>query len=492
MATKKIIFKTIIITLIVQLLIVWSVTVVVYYNYDKVVKTNSWISTKTNLKTLDFSEFKIPEKINDDYILYQWNLWYIKHIDVSKWKEWFLLWKKSYNYVINKEFLKKVSIINILDNKKILDKYIYKFLYNLDNNIETELTNLINFAILLDCKIDKNTILKEIDTEYNNKIKEINKKISEKDYKKLSLYLEKVEKDYFEKVKSIPGNIFIKNNILADNRLQYVINKLYSEPYYSKIQNTAKLFNIDEKLIISSIWVEQLRYLLTLRGYTKSLIKQNKYLTNFSKFSFWLWWIKVPTARKIQNQIKINNPNIYNQYFKIDDWVSDSIIIQKLEKYSGWILYAGALISIIENRWKKWWMDLNNNPGVIITLYNMWNPIKKIPHKTPDVWGSILNINWKKLYFWEMWHLIYHYLNYYIENKKINSEIVFIKNEKYEKILKELNTEIEDDFLKNKNNWKNINNELNEIKKRKILKKLKQKILERNRLKKMKIIQKKS
>ena len=265
--------------------------------------------------------------------------------------------------------------------------------------------------------LDKNTnidsILNSINEDYNQHIKTFNNLIKNEQYEKLAINLKEFEKKYDIDLKILDDNINKNYSIFQNKKLMYVISKIYSS-YKDDIENVSKIFNIDKKLIISCIAVEQVRYLTTQRWYLKTLIKSNKLIT-FSKFSFWLGWIKVFTARKIQKDIKNYNKNIYNDYFSQDDGLVDSAMIKKLESTSWSILYVWWLIYNIEQKRKLAWYDINERPWVIATLYNMWNPDKKIPHSNPNVGWTIIYINGKKYYFGQIAYLIYNYLKYYYE-----------------------------------------------------------------------------
>jgi len=464
MSSKKTIFLTIIIVLLIQMLLAGTGVAYFYYNYEKFSKSESWVSTKTNIKTIKFSDqYSEANIINNKNILYEWNFWFVKNININDKKTWIILWTNDFRYAINIKNLKKNAILDILEKNKILDQYIYEYLDNIEDNIEIELTNFINFAILLNHKVDKNLIFTEIEGKYKLNLERIEEYIEKKEFKKLWEYLTEIEKKSINKKSQLVNNIFIKNNILANDKVQYVLKKLHNDKYYWNIKKVSKIFDLDERLITSTIWVEQIRFLLTSRWYAKSLIKQNTYLTNFSKFSYWLWGVKVPTARKIQEWIKKNDIDIYNKYFVSDIDLTNSQLIDKLENHFGGTLYVWALISNIQKRWNKAWMSLKQKPWIVITLYNMWNPNKKNPHKTPDMWGSVLNINWNKLYFWEVGHILYYYLTYYTNYTKDSNDKKILNSNRETNINNEL--KIKDLIMQNEN------------------KRLEEKILERNKKK---------
>jgi hypothetical protein len=84
-----------------------------------------------------------------------------------------------------------------------------------------------------------------------------------------------------------------------------------------------------------------------------------------------------------------------------------------LEDEYSWILYTAWLIHNIQKKWELAWYPINDNPWIIITLYNMWN--KKNPHPNPDIWGSSISVSeWNTYYFWELGFVMYEYLRYYL------------------------------------------------------------------------------
>jgi hypothetical protein len=171
---------------------------------------------------------------------------------------------------------------------------------------------------------------------------------------------------------------------------------------------------------MSAIWIEQLRYLTTDRWYAKNLIKQNKLLTNFNKFSYWLGWIKINTFKQINADLKELDLDFYNKNFqqydeivKIDWTYLDSDIQKILEDNYLWILYSAWLLYAIQKKREVAWYSINDKPWIIITLYNFWN--EKKPHSNPEVWGSSIRLNDEyTYYFWELWFLMYYYIKWYL------------------------------------------------------------------------------
>jgi hypothetical protein len=93
---------------------------------------------------------------------------------------------------------------------------------------------------------------------------------------------------------SIPDSSDKIENLFAfasTDAFSYVRNQLVvdEERRYSEIvKEASQLFDIDEDIIRSVIFTEQLRGMTTYRGLFKSLIAGNKYLMIMSQFSYGL------------------------------------------------------------------------------------------------------------------------------------------------------------------------------------------------------------
>ena len=407
------VLKIVLYTILIEILIVSILGYIFYLNYDKLTKSESWISNKT-LKTnnINLKEIEIKNKLNiDKKDLYDWFFWKIEHktktfLTKSKYK-------KEINYKLNifNNLNEKLLFLYLINNNVISDKYIYDFL--LKNTNQNEINQYFNFLILLN-KLDKDKAKNIIDNELtfiNENNKEITKLYNSLQFEDLKNKLIKLEQPIYN-IK-LDNNLIETEDLFKNHNFTHVLNKILEKKYMDYIDFYSKELNIDKKLIISVISSEQIRFLTTYRGQAKQIIKNNKALRSFTKFSYWLGWIKVNTFKKINKWMKEYNPELYNKYFKKYDWINDVKIKEVLENNDTWILYITWLIYAIEQKWDKAWYSLKNKPWVIITLYNMGN--NKKPHDNPDLWGSIIRINEKyKYYFWEIWFIYYSYLKYYI------------------------------------------------------------------------------
>jgi hypothetical protein len=390
-----------------------------YSNYDKLSAADSWIYSEKRLELKEIKRNKKSTEIKqisspDKWYLYNWRLWRVVKMSSKRKTSASFYERKTYVYSLNKEELKKIAFIIYLKENKIIDTYISEYILENKVTLWEEIHELMNFFIAIKILTPEQankhiTLFQHNYTQLSDEIELLTEK---NDFITLAEKLKNIEQS--TSIKSENQKDFVKQNILQDERSQYVIKQLTSWDYYSHIQQVSNIFQIDQKLLVSAIGVEQFRYLTTNRAYAKKMIKSNKHLTKFSKFSYGPWWIKVATAREIQDSVKKYNPEIYQKYFQEDVWLKNSALIEKLEDEFWGILYAWALIYSIQERWKQAWFDISHKPGVLITLYNMWNPKHKKPHANPDIWGSIIIVEWDKRYFWEIWELFYYYLKYYI------------------------------------------------------------------------------
>jgi hypothetical protein len=159
-----------------------------------------------------------------------------------------------------------------------------------------------------------------------------------------------------------------------------------------------------------------MRAAFTYRGRVKQIIATDTYLMVMSQSSYWVGWIKSNTAITLENYLQSNNIDIYDAYFAYSDSVN--IYNERFARLTSTIDYkyqiyyiAGIMYKYIQD-WKASNVNISNLPGIIITLYNVWD---KTPTMDPKIWWSKLNIEWEQYTFWKLWMFIYYYLEIYGE-----------------------------------------------------------------------------
>jgi len=362
--TNKTIFWTIFSTLLVELVIIATLWWIFYYNYKTFATSNSGVSTKTIIKPLDERKdiaMKIaPPSINSQSQYYFWILGDLTKTVSKNANNDFKETTVQY-FKLNQANIDKAIILNTLKDKKLLDLHTYQFLRaQKESEFSNELHNFLNFEILL-WTISKETIdtyRSQRESEYETFLGNANTLINTGNYVELSQQLSQLDSSYQDK-SMLPDVNLPQDNLINSKSIQYVLGKLLKEPKYATpIQQVAHLFSLDPELLVSAIWVEQIRYMTTARWYAKNMILENKYFTSFSQFSHGLGGVKVETARKIIFDLKTSNPSIFQAYFQQDEAKSDAEIVTKLQETFWGILYAGALLSIIEHRWESAWASL--------------------------------------------------------------------------------------------------------------------------------------
>lgn len=204
-------------------------------------------------------------------------------------------------------------------------------------------------------------------------------------------------------------NIFPKN-MTNSSCFMFILNWIYNrKEFVNEIQIQSKLLWIDPDLVLSSVLPEQIRIACkwTRDSIKRTIIYWTPTLFRSYDVSLWLGGIKVSTAKKI----KYDACN--NIWWEIcDDIITDNNLI-KDDRFNA--KYAVYLVYNILHRREAEWYDISNNPWVVATLYNMGNVDKKIPHKSPCIWWSIIYIWGKKYVYGGLWQGIYYHL-------KINHE----------------------------------------------------------------------
>lgn len=202
-------------------------------------------------------------------------------------------------------------------------------------------------------------------------------------------------------------NRFPKNNWWLNFVVKWIYNR---KTFISWIYKYSTILDIDPDLVISCVMWEQIRIANKWVRWKLKNIIINWTPTAFRSYdvSLWIWWIKVSTAYKIKRDaIKYWYWDNLKLYAITESWL---ILNDTLNS-----MYATYLVKNILVRREKAWFDISNNPGVICTLYNMWNPKNKKPNLNPKIWWSIIKIWWKNFVYWWLSEAVYRYIKIYWE-----------------------------------------------------------------------------
>lgn len=165
------------------------------------------------------------------------------------------------------------------------------------------------------------------------------------------------------------------------------------------INMAAKAVEIDPRLIVSDLIVEQLRIYYSARELYEKYFEPLKILSNMNKISLGVMGIKEATAIEIENHLKDRNSPFYlgQEYENILDYGDDqNKNVQRYDRltnnnhyYS--YLYAGLYLKQMMTQWKNAGFDISTRPEVIGTLFNVGFPQSK-PNANPKVGGSKIQI----------------------------------------------------------------------------------------------------
>ena len=181
--------------------------------------------------------------------------------------------------------------------------------------------------------------------------------------------------------------------------------------FVNSIDYRSKQLWIDKDLVMWCVLWEQLRISTKwARGNLKAIVNwMTPRLLRSYNTSLGIGGIKLTTANQIKKDaIKYGYLDLRNDVIT-SSWLADNDAFNA--KYATFLVYN------IINRRAKEWVDISNNPGVVCTLYNMWNDPKKEPHQNPLIGWAVIRV-WNKnfVYGWlAQW--AYRYLKIYSDKK---------------------------------------------------------------------------
>lgn len=161
---------------------------------------------------------------------------------------------------------------------------------------------------------------------------------------------------------------------------------------------------VKSRTIVSILLVEQLRLFYSERETFKKIFAPLKILGTQSQFSWGVTGIKQETAKQIEQNLKDKNSVYYlgekfENYlnFKTDNIDSERFtrITDYKDRYYSY-LYSALYIKQIEKSWEKAGFSIDNNVGILATLFNIGFENSR-PNNAPQIGGAEININ-EKIY----------------------------------------------------------------------------------------------
>jgi len=172
------------------------------------------------------------------------------------------------------------------------------------------------------------------------------------------------------------------------------------------INKAALVANIDPRLIVSDLVVEQLRVYYSARELYQKYFEPLKILSNMNKISLGVMAIKEDTAAQIESHLKDKSSPYYlgEKYENILDYNQGQNVAT--ERYNRLMdnnhyysyLYAGLYLKQMMTQWENAGFDISTRPEIVGTLFNVGFPQSK-PNANPKIGGSTVQIGQNKYSF---------------------------------------------------------------------------------------------
>lgn len=181
------------------------------------------------------------------------------------------------------------------------------------------------------------------------------------------------------------------------------------------INQVSKDTGVPSRLIASIVVPEQTRFFTSEREIFKSYFEPLKILGSLSQFSLGVSGIKQDTANAIEDYTASTTSSFYpgEGYVSFiayevgmdhDKELYNRLTDEKNHYYS--YLYTALFIKEIEAQWQRAGYDVSNNPGVIITLFNLGFQ-KSNPNPNPKAGGAIIKTGGQMYTYGDLGALFY-------------------------------------------------------------------------------------
>jgi len=172
------------------------------------------------------------------------------------------------------------------------------------------------------------------------------------------------------------------------------------------IDSAANLSGVEPRLIVSVLVGEQIRLFNSSREAYKKWIGPLKILSVETTFSLGVTGIKVPTAQKIEKNLKDTTSIFYlgKSYENLLDFQTPNVQQERFKRLTSYdnhfysYLYAALNVKQIKMQWEKSGFPIDERPEILATLYNIGFEVS-IPKEDPLVGGSGINIKGKRYTF---------------------------------------------------------------------------------------------
>jgi hypothetical protein len=203
--------------------------------------------------------------------------------------------------------------------------------------------------------------------------------------------------DYYNKSRQITDN----QTYIWKNTEEYLSLKESLKSEQVVLNRVEKETGIKPRLLLSILFVEQMRLYTSDRELFKKVFEPLKLLGVQSQFSWGILGLKQETLLQIENNLTSTTSPFYlgpetsnllnfdKKNTNIDAERFKRVTDERDHYYS--YLYAALFLKQIEKQWENSGFDISNRPEILTTLYNI-GFIHSKPKANPDVGGAEIDI----------------------------------------------------------------------------------------------------
>jgi hypothetical protein len=181
------------------------------------------------------------------------------------------------------------------------------------------------------------------------------------------------------------------------------------------IEQVARVAQVDPRLIVANLMVEQLRLYTSERQIFKEIFAPLSVLGSQNQFSWGVMGMKRETAIQVEQNLKDKTSPFYPGA-RYEGLLNFETADPEAERYARMInpkdhyysyLYAALYLKQVEAQWERAGFSIKDQPAVLSTLFNIGFANSK-PNAKPQVGGAEIEINGTKYTFGGLAHEFYY------------------------------------------------------------------------------------
>jgi len=210
--------------------------------------------------------------------------------------------------------------------------------------------------------------------------------------------------DYYNKSRNLTDN----QNYVWLNTPEYISLKEALKNEEVVLARVEKETGIKSRLLVSILFVEQMRLFTDNRELFKQIFEPLKILGVQSQFSWGILGLKQETLIQIENNERADGGNLLTFATSTENQDSERFtrVTDEHNHYYSY-LYAALFIKQIEKQWQTAGFNISNKPEILATLYNIGFANSK-PKANPQVGGAEIEIAGQKYSFGRLSYEFYY------------------------------------------------------------------------------------